>query len=549
MDSPDQGPGSARRLADAIEQVRLCLGAGNYLLAYDQASRALDAGLRSRTLEYLALLALANAGSTQLALTRLRALHLTQTELDEDWLALEGRLLKDLAAGASDPKALYREAGAAYQAAFLRTGGYFSAINAATTLLLGGEPEAARQLATDVLARVLRFHGSSELDQYYLRVTEAEAALLLGDTPRVEAALRAADQLLHGNLNVRSRTVNQLRLICRALGQDEAVLAALTLAPVLHVVGAVDEALLPDAASFVFVGLIGPEELAVVELFQKRTARLHLVLPAPKSELLESWQRRHGPGWTMRLARSLDLADELSVVQGFLPEEEGARCTYVTELALGLSQLAARRLGCRWQELGSPSDISVAASLPNRCFIGTFFADFAGYSRLAEADIPKFQTRFMAPIASLLKRYRERILLQHTWGDAIHVVTVDAETTADIAAEIHAVVERVRPAFGGGLSALHLRLGAHYGPVYRDHDAIENSTTYYGSQISFAARIEPITPPGMVFVTEAFAARLALEAPRRFALEYAGELALAKRTGNYRLFSLRRLSPVRLTGV
>jgi class 3 adenylate cyclase len=549
MDSPEPGPSSPRRLAETLEQVRESLRTGNYLLAHDQAARALEAGLRSRTLDYLTLLALANAGSTQLALTRLRALHLTQSELDEDWLALEGRLLKDLAAGAADPQAMYLEAGAAYHAAFLRTGGYFSAINAATTLLLGGQANTARQLAADVLARVLRFQAASELDEYYLRVTEAEAALLLGESARVEASLRAADQLLPGNLNVRSRTTNQLRLICRALGQDEAVLSALTLAPVLHILGCVEESAVPEAASFVFVGLIGPEELAVVELFQKRAARLHLVLPTSKSDLLESWQRRHGPGWTMRLARCLDLADELSVVQGFLAEEEGARFAYVTELALGLSQLAARRLGCRWQQLGTAPDISVAASLPNRCFIGTFFADFAGYSRLSEAEIPKFQTRFMAPIASLLKRHRERILLQHSWGDAIHVVTVDAETAADIAAEIHTVVERVRPSFGGALSNLNLRLGAHYGPVFRDHDPIENSPTYYGSQISFAARIEPITPPGMVFVTEAFAARLALESPRRFALEYAGEIALAKSYGTYRLFSSRRLSASRISAI
>ncbi len=43
----------------------------------------------------------------------------------------------------------------------------------------------------------------------------------------------------------------------------------------------------------------------------------------------------------------------------------------------------------------------------------------------------------------------------------------------------------------------------------------------------------------MIFVTEAFAARLALEAPARFVAEYAGEIELAKRYGQYRLFSLR----------
>jgi len=57
----------------------------------------------------------------------------------------------------------------------------------------------------------------------------------------------------------------------------------------------------------------------------------------------------------------------------------------------------------------------------------------------------------------------------------------------------------------------------------------------------------------MIFVTEAFAARLALEAPERFAAEYAGEVELAKRFGKYRLFSLypierRRNARLQLAG-
>lgn len=133
------------------------------------------------------------------------------------------------------------------------------------------------------------------------------------------------------------------------------------------------------------------------------------------------------------------------------------------------------------------------------------------------------------------------MLLQHTWGDALHVVTVDATSTADIAAEIQALVERLRPTLGGRLSQLELRLAAHYAPSHVGVDPLEGTPTYFGSQLSFAARIEPVTPPGMIFVTESFAARLALEAPDRFTVEYAGEVDLAKRFGKYRLFSMRRL--------
>ena len=49
------------------------------------------------------------------------------------------------------------------------------------------------------------------------------------------------------------------------------------------------------------------------------------------------------------------------------------------------------------------------------------------------------------------------------------------------------------------------------------------------------------TPPGTTYVTEAFAAELAVSAPGEFHVEYAGEIALAKRFGSYRIYSLRRI--------
>lgn len=566
-------------LEEAIEQSRHSLHSGNYLQAYDQATRSKAQGLEARALDYIALLSLANAGSTELALKRLRQLGLTEREIDEDWLALEGRLLKDLAIGSGDDAtALYLRAGETYHAAFQRTGGYFTAINAATMLLLGGRSEQALLLAQDVLARVTGFEAVGEADNYYLRVTEAEAALLLGDVERCRASLRTADGLLCGNLNVRSRTAAQLRLICRHLGLGEDLLTALTLAPVIHVQRPGPAAAelpelpeLPVLASFVFAGVTQPAELVVVEHFQRQQARLHLVLPASRVALLAHWHHHHGAGWAMRLSRCLDLADELSIAHGFLGEEDAWCSDYVSTMALGLSRLAAKRLGSQWRaidlaradgggRLHTEAADTVPPALPgaapascplaegdeiSRRFIGTLFADFAGYSRLSDAEQPCFQALFLGSIGAMLRHWQDKILLQHTWGDAVHIVTVDAESAADIAAEIHAIVDRVRPGLGGMLAQLELRLAAHYAPAYAGIDPIEGTQTYFGSQLSFTARIEPVTPPGMIFVTEAFAARLALEAPDRFLVEYAGEIDLAKRFGKYRLFSLRRVATAR----
>jgi hypothetical protein len=59
--------------------------------------------------------------------------------------------------------------------------------------------------------------------------------------------------------------------------------------------------------------------------------------------------------------------------------------------------------------------------------------------------------------------------------------------------------------------------------------------------VSRAARIEPVTPEGCVYVTETFAAALALRSPDRIACDYVGYTEMAKKYGRLRIFLLRRL--------
>ena len=63
-----------------------------------------------------------------------------------------------------------------------------------------------------------------------------------------------------------------------------------------------------------------------------------------------------------------------------------------------------------------------------------------------------------------------------------------------------------------------------------------------GSHVSRTARIEPVTPPGAVYVTEAFAAALVLSGPRELACDYVGHMPAAKGYGRLRMYRLRRRS-------
>jgi class 3 adenylate cyclase len=85
-----------------------------------------------------------------------------------------------------------------------------------------------------------------------------------------------------------------------------------------------------------------------------------------------------------------------------------------------------------------------------------------------------------------------------------------------------------------------MRVALHAGPVFRGFDPIMNRDSYFGSSVTKAARIEPVTPPGMVYASEAFAATLAATAPGDFSLEYVGRLPLAKAYGESRIYRLER---------
>ena len=66
-----------------------------------------------------------------------------------------------------------------------------------------------------------------------------------------------------------------------------------------------------------------------------------------------------------------------------------------------------------------------------------------------------------------------------------------------------------------------------------------DARAFIGSHVSRTARIEPITPPGTVYVTEPFAAALVLDGRAPFACDYVGHLQLAKDYGRLRMYRLR----------
>jgi hypothetical protein len=142
---------------DLLKDVKTFFDHGEFFRAYDLAADALELFPGNVGLAHRAVLSLANAGATELALEKYYAFGLDQ-RVDNRWetevRSLLGRLKKDQAFAATGEArtALFRQGRAVYENAFrIATTAhdpeaYYPAINAATLALFAGDAEAASRL-------------------------------------------------------------------------------------------------------------------------------------------------------------------------------------------------------------------------------------------------------------------------------------------------------------------------------------------------------------------------------------------------------------------
>jgi class 3 adenylate cyclase len=182
--------------------------------------------------------------------------------------------------------------------------------------------------------------------------------------------------------------------------------------------------------------------------------------------------------------------------------------------------------------------------------VGLFFADVAGFSRLVEEEIPRFVVQFLGTVAQEVARSPETPLLTNTWGDGLYVVFRSVRETGEFALRVSEVVRGIDWAARGLPDTLALRIGLHAGPAYGCLDPVTGRRNYLGSHVSRAARIEPITPPGEVYASGAFAAVARAEQVESFTCSYVGRMPLAKAFGTFPMYVVhRRLDRSPITSV
>jgi class 3 adenylate cyclase len=571
---------------------------GELLAAFDLAEQGLEHHPHDLVLKHGAVLALARAGSTEEAARRFDEYGLAGSE-QEDVAALQARIAKDraLAVGGSRRRELAGRSADLYGAIYRRTGGYYPAINEATLRLVAGDRERASELAEEVL-RLVREPAE---ENYYAAASKAEAELLLGDLDEAAATLEHTAQLHAGDHGALATTRRQLLTICEAASLDSAILDPLRGPEVVHfcghrLAGLLEAGRFPshreaDVAAriseeveryqpaYAYGALAGGSDILWAEALLEHGVQLHVVLPFAREEFVRSSVAPSGDTWVKRFERCIEAATSVAYATEDAYLGDDVLYRYGAELAMGLALLRARYLASdarqlavwdgrpalgdagtaidieAWRHTGWPvSVVSVqpeaeapqptaparlARSAP-RVVRSILFADVRGFSKLTDEQLPRFNERVIGAFANVLARHGGLVLYRNTWGDALYVVLADATSAAACASDLQQAMSAIDLQDAGLPTDLALRLGGHLGPVFATRDPVRDVPAFIGSHVSRTARIEPVTPPGAIYVTEPFAAALVLAGRDEFPCEYVGHMPAAKDYGRLRMYRLLR---------
>jgi class 3 adenylate cyclase len=598
-----------------LRDVKTFFDHGEFFRAYDLATDGLELFPGDVALAHRAVLSLANAGATGLALDKYYEFGLDERS-ETDARSLLGRLKKDQAFGATGEAraGLFREGRAVYEDAFATATAagdpeaYYPAINAATLALFGGDAAAAGRLAGEVLdlltPRIAGLDDDHAGDHYWVLATALEAHLVRGDLDAARGLVNQVVAAAGRDDAALATTGRQLERIVAAKQLDPSVLGAFKPPTVVHFLGdtiapssgqngrfraaqeatvATDIAALLDGMRIgaAYGSLASGADILFAEALLAQDVALNVVLPFAVADFIEQSVSPAGRDWVTRFEACLAGAKtvRLATEDAYLGDDQ--LFPYSSSLAMGLASLCARHLHAplmqlavwdgdvdegatgstaadlsAWHEAGNP--VKIVALGPNvnvetlppwhrpkvaagrRDTRAMLFGDIHGFSKLTDAQLPSFTAKIMGTLGEVVRRHKQHVAFVNTWGDGIFVVFPNAGHAAACALDMQDAMGAIDLEAAALPETLKLRLGGHLGPVYELDDPVTDRPNYYGAHVSRAARIEPITPEGCVYVTETFAAMLALHNAGEFSCDYVGNTEMAKHYGWLRMFLLHR---------
>lgn len=579
---------------DIAKRAQAALDRGDTFAAYDIAAR--DDGTGGAELAYLRVLTLARLGDWRNALTQYEVEGLGQYG-DVDSLALKARLLKDKAFndGGEARGEILREARDAYLAAYHETGDDFAAINAASLSSMMGDGVAAGELSRALLRRT---GGSQNLSGYWQAANRAEALTILGRFDEARAVLEIAAGLPDASVAARSSTFRQLERLLEhaAIGGKaaEALLDPIRPRRVAHFCGSmlaagdygetrlaeeIAQALRDENVGIAFGALACGADIVIAEQALALGIELHVVFPFDRNDFVQASVITGGEQWLPRFKHCLAAATGVYAASAMRFVDDDEQFAFGSRTAMGMARLRARRIHADTVQIavtddpatrgsaGTAADIAVWRAAGGRtCLLPAMgiarparskvpaagrdrnrralrvlvFADFQGFSRLPEPAIPRFWQGVMASCADVLVQHTGSILATNTWGDGLHLVFDRVEAAAAALLDLRDRLSTLDPGDFGAAEVTGMRIAAHFGSVYEMIDPVTGRPNFYGSEVSRAARLEAVTPPGQVYVTEPMAAAIEMACAESFASRYVGRLSLPKNFGIEPIYALER---------
>ena len=339
-------------------------------------------------------------------------------------------------------------------------------------------------------------------------------------------------------------------------------------------------------AGFGFSSAACGADILFLEVMLAAGGEITVVLPYEREQFIrDSVELTRAPSWRPRFERVLNRATRVLTASPHKLAIGGVSYDYANQMLLGLATIRARQLETglvplavwdglsgdgpggtesavrRWKELKLPVEIINPTRTPFRPgksiarksgrtrqmrsafgsqIMAMLFADAVGFSKLTEDEVPRFVRDFLGAIGRLMARSHRQIVAKNTWGDGLYLVFPTVESATSFALDLRDLVANTNWAKHGLPAELSLRIGLHAGPVYEGNDPITRTRTFFGTHVSPAARIEPITPPGQVYASEAMAALASAQPKSEFCFEYAGHIPTAKDYGTFPMYHVRR---------
>ncbi|HEY9879863.1 MAG TPA: TRAFs-binding domain-containing protein [Leptolyngbyaceae cyanobacterium] len=335
-----------------------------------------------------------------------------------------------------------------------------------------------------------------------------------------------------------------------------------------------------------FASAASGSDILFLETIRELGGEFTVVLPYPQTEFVSDAVQTKEGNWANRFEAVIAQAREVVIASDCKPQNDELTYEYSNRMLHGLAQIRANQLQTElvplavwngqpedglggtastvthWQQWSSHveiidlkallqapqvpirlhsqppenSPVSPTPSVPSssqREIRALLFADVVHYTQLSEDQIVVFMQHFLKAVADLSAHPSHPPLMQNTWGDALYCVFARVQEAGLFALKLCDLMQTIDWSRDNLPSDLNLRISLHAGPVIRNINPLTGQVNYIGTHVNYAARIEPITPPGKVYASQAFAEIAASEGVSEFSCDYVGQMPWAKHYGTF----------------